>query len=539
MEKEIEGFYVPNSGKTSTKKTKKQQETKKSTSSQNQKETDYNKAKKREIEAIGLVKAYKEPAEANVIGAIYLKSDLLLDSKLSIEDFTYNHWRVYFTIANDLYRDQKTLSEDNIEFYLNQHSQLAEQYKLNKGYQTIERLKAVVYEKDFEGYLLEMRKWNAILKIAEKGFPIKDYLSEFADKTAEDIYNKYTAYLNDAFINVEEKVKSYNAFEGLHEFNDECDKGAEKGLDFCAFDSTAAEYLNAEVNGFNINGHIYGLGATSGMGKSTMAINYLFPTILITKQQAVFIINEEDQNKFKREAQTWVINNIILKKSEKKFSKKRFREGHFTDEEKEWLKEAADFLEGMANEHLITIIPLEQYTVNIAIKIIRKYAKFSKVRIFCLDTFKESCDSYKGETWKTMERDMRSLYDVIKNTALNVGLFVTYQLSKGSIKTRYLTSADIGQAKNIEDVMSVNLMIRRPFKDELSDGKNKLKYHPKALQGKGTVEEKVLLPNKRYMILFICKNRFGSTDPYQILMECDLDTNIFQEVGTCHVQQDF
>ena len=41
------------------------------------------------------------------------------------------------------------------------------------------------------------------------------------------------------------------------------------------------------------------------------------------------------------------------------------------------------------------------------------------------------------------------------------------------------------------------------------------------------------------MILFICKNRFGSADPYQIVMECNLNTNIIKEVGTCHVKQDF
>lgn len=529
--------------KTENKSESKVTKTKKVQKSQkNEKLTEYQKEKQKEIEAIELIKSYKEPAEANVIGCIYHNPEILLSEKIKWEDFTYNHWKVYFTIASELLNEQKSFSEDNIEFYLNQHPNLAEQYRLNRGYQTIEKLKEIVNPNDYEGYLTELKKWNAVLKLASKGFPVKDILSELADSTAEELYNRYTGYLNDAFIDIEEKLKTYNAFEGYHAFNEECDKGLAHGLNFSAYDPKVAKYLNQEVKGFNINGHIYGLGATSGMGKSTMAINYLFPTVLVEKKNAVFIINEEDQHKFMREAETWVINNLILanNKEGKTFKKSRFFEGNFTDEEKGWLKQAADFMESMKEQKLIYIIPLEKYTVSTVVKIIRKYAKLFGVKIFCLDTFKESADAYTGraDTWKTMERDMRTLYDTIKETALNVGLFVTYQLSKGSVKTRYLTSADIGQAKNIEDVMSVNLMIRRPFPDEFSGGKNQIKYFKPDKQRKTEIPM-VLDPNKRYMILFICKNRFGSADPYQIVMECNFNTNVIKEVGTCHVMQDF
>ena len=384
-----------------------------------------------------------------------------------------------------------------------------------------------------------MGKWNAVLKIAKVGFPIKDKLSEFADCSAEKIYDTYTAYLNDAFMNIEQKVKSYNVLDGMHEFNERCDAGEEQGLPFCAYDKDAAKILNHEVNGFNINGHIYALGGLSGTGKSTLAINLLFPTILVTGERAVFIINEEDQNKFRREAETWVINNIILKNQEGKyFNKKRFREGHFTEEEKGWLKQAADFLEARKEEHLITVVPLERYTVSIAIKIIKKYAKLFGVRIFCIDTFKESADIRQDEsTWKSMERDARSLYDVIKESALNVGLFLTYQLSKASSKTRYLTKSDIGQAKNIEDVFSVNLMVRRVYPDEMLGEKREIKYWT-TLQG-GTRTERHMERDKNYLVMFICKNRFGSSDPYQILIECDLGKNTYKELGTCFVTQDF
>lgn len=265
MAKEIEQFYVPPGYKSNNDAPKTNSVTNKSNVN-----TDYQKQNKQktartenELEAIELVKQFKEPAEANVVGSLYLNSELFIENKLTKDDFTFNHWRVYFIIASDLVKDNKSLTEDNVEFYLNQHPQLAEQYKNSKGFETIERLKGMVHESDFDGYVAEMGKWNAILKIASRGFPIKDKLSEFADLTAEKIYDTYTAYLNDAFMNIEQKVKSYNIFENIHDFNAKCDAGEEQGLPFCAYDKEAAKILNQEVNGFNINGHIYALGGLS------------------------------------------------------------------------------------------------------------------------------------------------------------------------------------------------------------------------------------------------------------------------------------
>ena len=133
-------------------------------------------------------------------------------------------------------------------------------------------------------------------------------------------------------------------------------------------------------------------------------------------------------------------------------------------------------------------------------------------------------------------RDMVALYDVVKPEAKNVGLFVTYQLGKASLKMRHLTNNEIGQAKSIVDVMSVNLMMRRPFDDEFEGGKRAIQYwrwenKAKIISG--------LKKDKEYMITFITKNRFGKTDAYQIISECDLSTNTYKDVGYCNIIQDW
>ena len=137
-------------------------------------------------------------------------------------------------------------------------------------------------------------------------------------------------------------------------------------------------------------------------------------------------------------------------------------------------------------------------------------------------------------------RDMVALYDVIKPRAKNVGLFVTYQLGKGSLKMRHLTNNEIGQAKSIIDVMSVNLMMRRPYENEYDGGSKALEcwYVPEEAKGYTKVEYKLKRENHP-MITFVTKNRFGETDTKQIISEADFSTNICKDVAYCIVPQDW
>ena len=157
-----------------------------------------------------------------------------------------------------------------------------------------------------------------------------------------------------------------------------------------------------------------------------------------------------------------------------------------------------------------------------------------------LDTLKESFDSHTDEIYKSMMRDMVALYDTIKPSAKNVGLLVTYQLGKSSLKMRHLTNNEIGQAKSILDVMSVNIMIRRPYDDEYEDGNKRLQcYHTPEGANKATKVEYKLKKENYPMILFVTKNRFGETDTRQIIAECNLGTNICRDVAYTNVPQDW
>ena len=138
------------------------------------------------------VVALKNSSEANIIGCIYKDPDLLLQLKTGYNRnndidtdgyFSNQSWRVYYQIAFDLYtkRNQTVFTQDNIRFYLEEHENLARVYDNSGGYKTIERLKDLVHLRDFDGYLSTLKKWYAVLKIADEGFPIYNHLHEFAD----------------------------------------------------------------------------------------------------------------------------------------------------------------------------------------------------------------------------------------------------------------------------------------------------------------------------------------------------------------------
>lgn len=482
------------------------------------------------VETLKKVNEYKLIAEANAVTSIYKDPDLIRDTSLKLEDINNNAWKVYFVIANDIINvEQKnTLDEVTINMYLSKHHKLREKYEEYGGFEKINSATQYIQIENFDSYVNEIKKWKAVMRLVRYGFPVKDNLSKYVDAKAEDIYNELEALLNHTFVNVETEVKTYNACDGIYELIDELNSGSQVGMPL-----DDSEILTQAIGGINFDGNIYGLGAASGVGKSTTAINYLMPSVLKHDEKMVMMINEEDEKKVKKELIIWAANNLFRGG----IQKYRLRDGNFNEQELDALYKAAKYLTDLKEKRNITIIPFEKYTAKAAIKIIKKYSSMG-VRLFVLDTLKESSDSRDTETWKSMERDMVDLYDVVKPACKNVALFVTYQLGKASIKSRYLTNNEIGQAKNILDVFSVNLMMRKPFDDEFAGGSREIKAY-KLTNKKGTRIPFKLDRDKHYMITFITKNRFGATDQFQIVSEYDLSTNIHKDVGVCNIPQDF
>ncbi len=481
---------------------------------------------KQQAEAAKQILEYKLGAEASIVSMIYKNPDLLRETNLELNDIHNNCWRVYFEIARDLIVNEKkvTLSEVDIGLYLEKHPKLADKYYNEYGgFQTIENAGAYIKEENFDSYVRDLRKWNVVAKLVKHGFPCdKERLSEICDMSAEELYDEYTVYLNDIFANIDNNIKSYNGFADMRVLIDELDAGKNVGIPFAN-----CEILNRETGGM-LGGNIIGFGASSGVGKSTLSINYVFPTIMKHDLKALFIINEEDEQKFRKEALVWYCSNVL----KHPIPKRVLRDGNFDKETKEVLYKAAEWFESQKEKRHITIIPLEQYTARTVIKLIKKYTKMG-CDVIVLDTLKESYDSRDKESWKSLMTDCVDFYDCIKHT--NTCMIITYQLVKN--KSKYLTNSDIGISKGILDIFSLNIFFRRPLQTEYEGGKDELYCYNPIKNTSSRIEFK-LNKDKHYMIGFISKNRFGTSD-IQIISEADFSINQYKDLGYCNVVQDY
>ncbi len=485
---------------------------------------------KESIEAAKKVLEFKVAAEANVVSIIYKSPEQIYSTNLTLDDFNNNVWKVYFQIAYDLVLVEKKKSLDDITvgLYLEKHPKLKAKYIEYGEYDTLISAMEYVEVANFNGYVEELRKWRAVIALCKKGFPVKNRLSEFADMTAEDIYNEYEAFLNHTFGNIDSDIKSYDICDGIHELIEKLDEGSAIGLPY--YDMPM---LTKETGG-QYMGSITLIGGVSNAGKSTFVRSTTIPSIIESKEKILIMVNEDSLVKWQREMLVWICNNILKFDIQKHI----VRDGRYAPEVKKKLHEAADWLEEKTKNHMVTVIPFLQYQTAKAIKEIRKYTAMG-VNYFILDTFKMDAGKVSANSWLEMQQAMVSIKDTIKSEALNVHILITFQLEKGSSIMRYYTQNNIGLAKNIIDVASTCIMIRDVLYDEYPGGNRALKVY--RLEGKnGKTKIQVPLKNeKMYQVFFIVKNQEGAANAYQIVAEHDKSRNIINEIGITNILPNF
>ncbi len=455
----------------------------------------------------------------------------MYNSKLELSEFSNNVWKVYWTIANDIILIEKKteLDEVTVALYLEKHKKLLEKYEEYGGYDTILKAQEYVKVGNYDGYIQELKKWNAVLTLGKRKFPIADKISEFVDMTADEIYDEYSVLLNDSFLNVETDIKTYDICDGIYELIDKLDEGFAVGLPY-----NELPMLTKETGGQYL-GAITLLGGLSNVGKSTVARTGVIPTCLKKKERLVIMLNEDGLAKWQREMLVWTVNNIFKEDMQKHI----VRDGKYTEPTKELLIKAAKWLEEQSKNHLITIVPFKEYKTKSAIKIIKKYISLGDVKYFMLDTFKLDAGKVSDKAWMEMQQSMVEINDVIKPENKNVHILITFQLAKGSIKQRYYTQDNVGMAKNIIDPVSTCIMVRDLYDDEYTGEKRELKvYQLKDKEGRTQIPQR-LSKDKRYQILFIIKNREGSANQFQIVIEHDMSRNIIKEIGRTCVPIDF
>lgn len=466
----------------------------------------------------------KRNTEANVVSILYKKPELYYETELSIDDFDENVWKVYFEIGKRIIIDEqkKTLDNMTVGFYLEKHDKLKQVYVDNGGFEMIETTKKYVNEDNFIGYEKELMKWKTIIKLNE-WFPVSEAISDYNDLSLDDIYNLYEARLNNIFINSDSnEYESHDIKDDLYGLIDRLNNGVENGLPY-----KNMPILTNEVAGMRL-GEITLIGGLSNVGKSMFLRNGLIPSCIENNERLVVMLNEENYDKWQRELLVYVANNML----NKELKKITVRNGNFSVDNLNILIEAADYINKMIEDHLITIVTFKKYRTSRVLKVIKTYSAMG-VKYFALDTFKLGDDAKNRISHEAMAQDMVEIMDLIKPSNKNVNIEITFQLAKSSTRQRYYMQDNIGVSKAIVDPASCCLMIRKVFEDEYPGG-------AKELDIRDSNGDKVFLDEKKnYQVLFIVKNREGSAGTYQVVIEHDMSRNILKEVGITHVPIDF
>ena len=483
-----------------------------------------------EKEAIRKVIEYKHMAEYNIICILYKEPQLIHSHEtLSIETFSDNKCKVYFAILEGVVKtERKAFDEIQVQMFLEKHKKLQNKFNEIGGW-AISETAQYVDASSLEGYIDELNKWNSVLTLCKNGFSIKDKLNQFVDCNSEEIYGYYEVMINNAFLNTStSKDVVYRLGDNINSIIDAFDEGEGLGMEIVDM-----PLLNQEIGGWHSGVTLVGAG--SGVGKSTFVRSVWINSCLKHKEPILAICNEEGYKKFVLEMLILISNTIYGKSIQKHV----LRNGKFDPEFKEWLKkEPAQYLKDHAED--IIIVSMDSFSTSKTIKLIKKYNSLYNINNVIVDTFKSDFDDISQQTWRSMNESMRKIFDVCKEDGgLNIRCLCTFQLNKQSTKLRCLTMDSISEAKGIVDTAHLCMMLRHVLPDEFKGEKHELKVWKPSGKNGLTKTPVTLDPNKRYQLIFLCKNRHGSANQYCIVMESDLSRNIYKEVGLTIVTPDW
>lgn len=468
--------------------------------------------------------------EANIISCLWEDPQLYLDfsNQLDANKFKSPIWKFYFAIGQKLaLKSIKKIEEVDVDLFLESKEKLNDAYNDFGGFETVRDLQEVCNIENVEVYIEELVKWDVVYNIIDKFTIDSDQLNKVSNLDADGVYNYYTAILNNTFTSVKNGVVISKMNDGLDAIIADADAGVNLGMPF------NSPILCSEIGGW-VNGQTYVVGGLSGSGKTSWVQDVILPAIWDLDEPCVIMLNEQDHVKWKQQFLTWIINNIVITNPSKYFNAKRWREGHFTPEEFGWLGEATRLLTSKEVSGSIVLAELKSYSQKEAERIIKQYASIG-VKKFILDTFKLSNERNDNEAfWLSMQEDARKFDDLVKPSNLNVALLMTLQLQKTSRLNRYLCMDNIGMSKNVIDVASVALLMRRVFNDEYTGMSHEIKVR-KPIPGTESFESVPLEANKKYVIIFIEKNRNGESQTYQIVAEQNLSTLVYKEIGICDI----
>lgn len=431
----------------------------------------------------------------------------------------------YYGILNALHK-LGYAAFDNVAVltFLQTKPELKKGFDMRGGFSSINDMLEVANENNLPVHYDELMKSNMILRLYERGFNVEKDFKKLTQMTSSQVYDYYDFLLNDVRTNKVEKIQAKNLSEGYDSFIESWNQGVSVGY------KVGAPLLNYTLAGVHKKNLLLHLGHI-GNGKTTTAILLYILPVIENGENICILANEQDEDEWRQ----MILASVVFNKIEGSWScgltRQKMITGHFTDEQTAYLYAAKEWLEKAPGK--IEFISFSDYSVNNVKKIIKKYSKLG-FGLFVFDTMKPEQEN-SDKAWADFSEVAKELFMTAKKE--DVAVIATAQLSSDSMARSYLDLSCIGKSRAIAETATQVTMFRN-----LTDAeKDKLKpfNFVRDENGKTTgVKQLVNLDkDKEYIVMFIPKNRFGSTTR-QIVYERNMSFNTMREIGWINIPYD-
>lgn len=440
-----------------------------------------------------------------------------------VRDFRTNEGIFYYALGLGMYKkNYRSFDDASIYTYLTDKPALEKAYEQRGGYLTVVELMSVVHVANQESYYDELLKSNALMQLHDEGYALEKHMELFKNMSYKDLEDFMEYKLNNIFLkSASSGISVTDLTSGYEKWIKKWNSG--EGIGF----RVGFSLLNYHLAGVHKNNLILHLG-NIGNGKTTSALLMYVLPILESGERIVIIGNEQDEEQFRQMVLATVLFNRI---NYRKMNRQKLLFGNFTEEDEQHLNEAAKWLEKF-EKNLIFVHLTDYGTANVK-RIIKKYSKLG-VEVFLFDTLKP-VDESSEKAWAEFSETAKMLFQLAQKE--QIAIIATAQLSSESAKRRFLDLSCIGKSRAIAETAGQVIMFRTMREAE----KRELFVYTFMRDEKGKytkVKKQITLDeNKDYIIVFIPKNRYGSSE-MQIVYERNMNFNYYKELGYCQIEYD-
>jgi replicative DNA helicase len=462
--------------------------------------------------------------ESLVVGYIYRRPDTLNEYMELISpeyDFTDSGLCFLYRLLVDTFLNHDIVNETSLNIQVSKMDDESQTlYKKMGGFKVYQRLGNVSQvEENFKKIYEKLKVYNLLRELQRKGFNVEKHLDKLKDRSPDAILKSYEMQLSKVGSYIKGIQDSVQIGQGMLNFYENLKKEPDIGIEI------PFPIVNRLARGWRTS-KIYASGMHSGMGKSREVAYMLTFTSIIGQEPVLIGVNEQDEEEWRLMLLTSVANNILAPKYGLYVDEDEIALGQCTGKKDEMVKEAAKFMEERSK---ISFLEMNVYDFD-SLKIILKKHKLRGIKHAVIDTFKPFRGEAQGMAdWLAFVVTSEKLKRIIgseKKGGLDMGLWITCQLTDESLISKILGSSSIASGKQIKhnlDFLKMSRMLDWKDKEKI---KVKLEMPDNPFNGQIQSLDKY----KDYYLTLVDKNRGGKDHKY-IIYEVDKGKVIFRELG--------